>query len=161
MPKAIAILAPNAPRERVIDTLILDSEHRRTPRATASGIKGTLVFWDFPPPVALRTDDMLALEDGTAVEIVAAAEPLFEVRGDVPTLARIAWALGDRHIAVQVLPNRIRLRFDAGLEPMLTAFSGAVTRIEAPFEPEGGAYAHAHDHAHSHHHGHAHHHHDH
>jgi urease accessory protein len=101
---------------------------------------------------------------------VAQAEALIEVRADVAVLARLAWMLGDRHVPVEVLPNRIRLRRDPALEPLLTAAGGKVAMIEAPFEPEGGAYAasaHAaadhhhhdhgdHDHAHDGDHGHAH-----
>lgn len=153
MPHAVAILAPGAPRGPVVDTLILDSEQRRTAHGAARGIKGTPVSWDFHTPVALHTDDVLALEDGTAVEVVAAVEPLFEVRSDMPALARIAWMLGDRHVAVQVLPNRIRLRADAALAPLIAASGAKVVRIDAPFEPEGGAYAAAaagHDRAHGH-----------
>jgi urease accessory protein len=67
---------------------------------------------------------------------------------------------------VQVLPNRVRARRDAALEALLKSLGAKVTLIEAPFEPEGGAYASSHDHGHAHHdHDHAHdhhgHHHDH
>jgi len=102
----------------------------------------------------LRTDDQLLLDDDSVVEIVAQAEPLVEVRADVSVLARLAWMLGDRHVAVEILPNRIRLRRDPALEPLLIAAGGKLMAIEAPFEPEGGAYtasAHAgHDHHHRH-----------
>ena len=122
--------------------------------------------FDFSEPVILRTDDALLLDDGGVAEVVAAAEPLIEVRADVPMLARLAWMLGDRHVPVQFFPNRIRFRADAALDPILAAIGGKVTRIEAPFEPEGGAYSvasadHAHDHSHDHHHGHHYHGHDH
>jgi urease accessory protein len=95
------------------------------------------------------------------VEVVAAAEPLIEARvADVAALARLAWHLGDRHVAVQMLPNRIRARRDPAIEELLTSLGAKVTPIEAPFEPEGGAYeSHAHVHDHDHAHGHHHHHH--
>jgi len=102
-------------------------------------------------------------------------EPLTEVRGnDLTHLARLAWHLGDRHVPVQVLTNRLRLRRDDALEAMLAALGARLTPIEAPFDPEGGAYAthaapghghhhhdgcghdHHHDHAHGHYHGHDH-----
>jgi urease accessory protein len=103
---------------------------------------------------------------------VAAPEPLIEARAaDVVALSRLAWHLGDRHVPAQVLPNRIRARRDAAVESLLTSLGAKVVVIEAPFEPEGGAYAsshgrgHAHDvhdHAHDHHgHSHGHDHHDH
>ena len=46
------------------------------------------------------------------------------------------------------------------LETLLAALGAKITAIEAPFEPEGGAYASAHAHGHDHGH-HDHHHHDH
>src|SRR5262249_41823427 len=71
------------------------------------------------------------------------------------------WHLGDRHVPVQVLANRLRLRRDGALEAMLSALGARLTPIEAPFDPEGGAYATSvHDH-HRHHHHHGHEHHDH
>lgn len=119
----------------------------------------------------MRTDDLLLLDDGSLLEVVAAPEPLIEAcAADVVTLSRLAWHLGDRHVPVQVLPNRIRARRDAAVEALLKSRGAKVTIIEAPFEPEGGAYAssqehghvhhdrdHAHDHgghSHGHHHGH-------
>ena len=102
----------------------------------------------------LRMGDALELDDGSLVEVVVAPEPLIEVRGnDLTHLARLAWHLGDRHVPVQVLANRLRLRRDPALETMLGALGARLTAIEAPFDPEGGAYAQAtHDHGHDHHH---------
>jgi urease accessory protein len=116
--------------------------------------------------VRLRTDDLLLLDDGGLVEVVAAPEPLIEARAaDVASLSRLAWHLGDRHVPVQVLPNRIRARRDPAIETLLASLGAKVVAIEAPFEPEGGAYeqhpahdGHDHDHDHDHdahhHHGH-------
>jgi urease accessory protein len=112
----------------------------------------------------LRTDDLLVLNDGNLVEVVAAPEPLIEARAaGIAALARLAWHLGDRHVPVQVLPNRIRARRDGAIEGLLASLGAKVAAIEAPFEPEGGAYARHeesacdhHDHHHDHDHGHAH-----
>jgi urease accessory protein len=82
---------------------------------------------------------------------VAAPEPLIEVRAvDVAVLARLAWHLGDRHVPVQILPNRIRAQHDPAIETLLKSLGAKVTMIDAPFEPEGGAYASAHGHDHHH-----------
>ena len=92
---------------------------------------------------------MLLLEDGSAVEVVADVEPLLEVRAEFPVLARLAWMLGDRHVPVEIMPNRLRLRRDPALESLLASAGGKVRAIDAPFSPEGGAYAiggAAHDH---------------
>lgn len=154
---------------KVADTVILDYAQRSAGAVTATGLKGGRFEIALAQPARLRTDDALLLEDGSLLEVVAAAEPLIEARaadvaGNVAALARLAWHLGDRHIPVQMLPNRIRTRREPGLEDLLKALGAKVTVIEAPFEPEGGAYeshAHEHDHDHSHGHNHGHHHHDH
>ena len=152
----------------VADTLILDYAQRSAQALTATGLKGGHFEIALAQATRLRTDDALLLEDGSLVEVVAAPEPLIEARagdvagnvaGNVAALARFAWHLGDRHIPVQMLPNRIRARREPGIEALLKALGAKVTLIEAPFEPEGGAYeSHAHDHDHGHDHAHGHHH---
>jgi urease accessory protein len=169
-PRAIRLLRSGEPHSKISDTLILASDERRVQRARVVSARGIAIEFDLPEPVALRTDDVLVLDTGELVDVVAAPEPLIEVRGEHFNLARIAWALGDRHVPAQFLPNRIRLRTDPALVTLIAAIGGKVTAIEAPFEPEGGAYAghahdlhdhagHTHDHdhrEHDHHHGHAH-----
>jgi len=147
----------------VADTLILDYAQRSAQALTATGLKGGHFEIALAQATRLRTDDALLLEDGSLVEVVAAPEPLIEARsgdvaGNVAGLARLAWHLGDRHIAVQMLPNRIRARREPGVENLLKSLGAKLAPIEAPFEPEGGAYeSHAHDHDHDHAHGHHHH----
>jgi len=163
MPRATRVLGPADRHGRpVVDTVILDYARRSGERATVTGVKGSTIDIDLETPTRLRTDDLLLLDDGDLVEVVAAAEPLIEARAeDLSALARLAWHLGDRHLPVQVLTNRIRVQRDAAIEALLTSLGAKVVAIEAPFEPEGGAYASAHDRAHGHahdHHGHAHHH---
>jgi len=162
MPRVIKVLLAREPRGPHADTLLLNAEQRRMQRGFVFGERGTCVEFDFAEPVVLRTDDVLLLDNDCVVEIVAQAEPLMEVRADFSVLARLAWMLGDRHVPVEILPNRIRLRRDLALEPLLAAAGGKVVKIEAPFEPEGGAYAaSAHSAGHDHHHDHGDHHHAH
>jgi urease accessory protein len=162
MPRVTSVLGPGHRRDRpVVDTVILDYAQRSAQKITVTGVKGGMIEIDLQQPAGLRTDDLLLLDDGTLVEVVAAPESLIEARTtDVAALARLAWHLGDRHVPVQLLANRIRARRDAGVEALLASLGAKVTLIEAPFEPEGGAYAssHGHDHQdHDHdHHGHAH-----
>jgi len=167
MTRAKSVLKrPKSDAAAIADTLVLDLEQRRTHRGVVVTVKGASVELDLEAPVWLRTDDVLVLEDGALIEVVAAAEPLLEIRApDVQILARIAWMLGDRHVPVQILSNRLRLHRDPALKEMLSRFAVKLTEIEAPFDPEGGAYAagehahehHDHDHGSHHHHGHAHH----
>jgi urease accessory protein len=104
---------------------------------------------------------VLVLDDGGLIEIVADSEPLIEARiPDPAVLARAAWLLGDRHVPVKILANRLRLRQSAEVEALLAALGAKLTPLVAPFEPDGLPVQ-QHDHAHHHHDGHAHHHHPH
>jgi urease accessory protein len=165
MPRAIKVLVASQRRgEPIIDTLLLTLDQRRSHSGHVFTGSGMCIELDLEAPVWLRTDDALVLEDGRLIEIVAEAEPLLEVRAiDLPALARIAWALGDRHVPVQILGNRLRLRRDSIAPALLGDLGAKVTEIEAPFDPEGGAYSaaagdHSHNHNHNHSHGHSHHH---
>jgi urease accessory protein len=170
MPRAVRVLAAADRSDRPLaDTVLLDYAQRSSAQfLTVTGLNGGVFEIALHQPTRLRTDDLLELDNGSLLEVVAASEPLLEARAaDAAMLSRLAWHLGDRHIPVQILANRIRTRRDAAIESLLTSLGAKVAAIDAPFEPEGGAYAaqghahHDHDHAHDHH-GHAHgHHHDH
>jgi urease accessory protein len=159
MLRAISVLGPSERGNRpVTDTVILDYAQRSAQKVTVTGVRGGTFEIELAAPVQLRTDDLLVIDDGGLVEVVAAPEPLIEARAaDLSSLARLAWHLGDRHVPMQLLPNRIRVRQEVGIESLLTSLGAKLALIEAPFEPEGGAYAASHgqapdhDHAHSHH----------
>jgi urease accessory protein len=140
---------------RIADCVILDHAQRRTSRAELLSVKGLRFALQLPEPKHLRMGDALELEDGRLIEVVAEAEPLVEVRAaDAAALARIAFHLGDRHVPVELFANRIRLRRGQALEPLIASLGGKCANIEAPFDPEGGAYAepaHGHTHPHGHH----------
>ena len=96
----------------------------------------------------LRGGERVGLEDGRTVEIVAADESLLEAISHDPLLiARAAYHLGNRHVAVQFMPHGLRFLADHVLGEMLTGLGLTVTALAAPFEPEGGAYGHHHAHA--------------
>jgi urease accessory protein len=161
MPRATMVQrAADRKTGRVIDTLILPFAQRQAQQAFLFGIKGICVEIDLAEPVRLRTDDALVLEDGSIVEIVAEAEPLIEARAaDLAGVARLAWHLGDRHVPVQILERRLRVQRDAAVEEMLRSLGAKLVAIDAPFEPEGGAYEATHGpHDHHYHHNHHHHH---
>ncbi|MGA2945313.1 MAG: urease accessory protein UreE [Xanthobacteraceae bacterium] len=149
------------------DSVVLDYDDRHRRRVSMKGTRGLSFLLDLPDAAALRSGDALALEDGRLVEVVAAPELLLEIRGADPLhLARVAWHLGNRHVPTQLMAKSLRIRRDHVLEEMLRGLGARVIEIEAPFDPEGGAYASAsgHDHHHgdhqhdSHHHDHSHHH---
>ena len=152
---------------RHLDSVMLGGDQRRIQTGELTGVKGTVIAFMLPEPVLLRMGDALELDDGSLVDVVVEPEPLTEVRGnDVTHLARLAWHLGDRHVPVQIMERKLRLKRDETIEALLQTLGAKVTAIEAPFEPEGGAYetaaAHGHPHHdHDRHHGHDHQHRDH
>lgn len=96
---------------------------------------------DLAQAAVLRDGDGLLLDDGRRIRIVAAAEKLLEVRCAAPQeLARVAWHLGNRHLAVEVADGVIRLRDDYVIADMLRHMGAEVTVTNGPFNPEGGAY---------------------
>jgi len=124
------------------DTVVLHFDDRHRRRIAMTGTKGLDFLLDLPDAVALRGGDALLLDDGRLVEVVAAAEPLIEVRGRTPgDLVRLAWHIGNRHLSAQVMANALRIRGDHVVEEMLRGLGASVVEIEAPFDPEGGAYA--------------------
>lgn len=162
MPRAARVIAAADRRERPIaDTLILDYARRSAGAFRATGLRGGSFDLALDKPGRLRTDDVLELDDGTLLEVVAAPEPLIEARAaDLSGLMRLAYHLGDRHVPLQVLPNRVRVQREVELERLLQSLGATLVMIEAPFEPEGGAYEASHGHHHDHGPGHHHHHHD-
>ena len=128
---------------QIRDTLLLGHEQRHAPRGIVTGLRGTAVELVLPAGVHLHHDDCLMLDDGGAVEIVARPESLLEVRtDDLATLARAAWLLGDHHIPVEIHARYLRVLHTDSAEGPLHNLDVTVRRIEAPFEPEGGAYNH-------------------
>jgi len=95
----------------------------------------------------LRDGERVNIEDGREVEIVSADESLLEaVSGDPLLIAKAAYHLGNRHVAVQLMPDRLRFLADHVLADMVAGLGLMVNALVAPFEPEGGAYGHHHAH---------------
>jgi urease accessory protein len=177
MIRATKVLGQHRWSEAAADTVVLDFDDRHRRRMAMTGTRGLEFLLDLENAVALRGGDALVLEDSRLIEVVAAPEPLIEIRGADPQhLVRLAWHLGNRHLPTQIMAKGIRIRCDHVIEAMVTGLGARVIEIEAPFDPEGGAYAGgghahaaeadphghaAHDHAsHDHDHGHGDHHHD-
>ncbi len=161
------------PADRVV--LTRDDRHRR--RMTLEGEGGLRFLLDLAEATVLRDGDALRLDDGRLVLVKAAPERLIEVRGiDPHHLLRLAWHLGNRHVPTAIEGDRLLIAEDHVLADMVRGLGGTATSIEAPFDPEAGAYAHEgghhhhghshdhdhdHDHDHGHSHSHGHHHHSH
>jgi urease accessory protein len=144
-------------KEAAADSIVLGFDDRHRRRMAMTGTRGLEFLLDLENAVALRGGDALVLEDGRLIEVVAAPEPLAEIRvADPQHLVRVAWHLGNRHLPTQITAKGLRIRRDHVIEAMVKGLGARVIEIEAPFDPEGGAYAGgghaAHDHsAHDHH----------
>jgi urease accessory protein len=124
-----------------IDSVVLDADERHRRRITLAGECGTVFLLDLPQAIALRDGDGLVLDDGAIVRVTGKPEPLVEIAAASPhELARLAWHIGNRHTDLQVVGERLRIRRDHVLEDMLRGLGARLTPVEAPFDPEPGAY---------------------
>lgn len=136
-------------------TVELDWDVRQKSRfdATDSGGRHLGVF--LPRGTLVRGGDVLVAEDGSMIKVMAAAQPVLEVRicsahGTPFDLLRAAYHLGNRHVQLELQPDHLKLEPDHVLADMLRQMHLIVTETRAAFEPEGGAYAaggHGHSHA--------------
>jgi urease accessory protein len=97
----------------------------------------------------LRGGACLKSEDGRVVRVSAAAEKVMHVTcTDQYELTRAAYHLGNRHVPVEIGDGYLRIAADHVLGDMLLGLGAKVQQLEAPFEPESGAYGggHGHDH---------------
>lgn len=132
-----------------VDTITLDetARHRRRMRMTSD--KGLTFLLDLPEARLLRHGEGLVLSDGRIVEVRAAPEALYRVAArDRRHLLQLAWHLGNRHCPAQIDEETLLIRRDHTLRAMLEGLGAAVEEIEAPFDPEGGAYEAGHGHHH-------------
>jgi urease accessory protein len=147
MRRAYAVqLAGQWDNAAAIDRVVLDASERHRRRLVLTAERGTTLLLDLPHATTLRDGDGLVLDDGAVVRVIGKPEPLHEITApNGCELARLAWHLGNRHADVQLVGERLRIRRDHVLAAMLERLGAQVTAIEAPFDPESGAYS-VHDH---------------
>lgn len=143
-------------------TVELDWDVRQKSRFEALDSAGRRLGVFLPRGVSVRGGDVLVAQDGTLVRVVAAAQPVLQVRhctehGSPFDLLRAAYHLGNRHVPLELQPDLLQFEPDAVLADMLRRQHLIVTEAQAAFEPEGGAYGegagqghHTHGHSHSH-----------
>ena len=128
-------------------TLTLPWERRGVTRQRVKLDDGREAGVFLPRGEILRGGDKLASAAGDVVAIVAAPQPVMVVRSSDPReLARAAYHLGNRHVAVEVGDGWLKLEPDHVLRAMLEGLGAVVESATLPFEPEAGAYAHGHAH---------------
>jgi urease accessory protein len=127
---------------RATDRVVLDFDQRYRRRVVLRTVAGQDVLLDLTQATRLRHGDGLLLEEGGVVRVEARPEELAEIHAHgAGDLVRIAWHLGNRHLLVQLTGEHIRIRADRVIEAMVEGLGGHVAHIEAPFDPEAGAYA--------------------
>ena len=147
----------------------LDWDVRQKSRIEATDSLGRALNVFLPRGTVLRGGDVLVAEDGSLVRVKAAPQPVLVVthcadHGTPFDLLRAAYHLGNRHVPLELQPDRLLLEPDHVLADMLRLQHLIVTETSSAFEPEGGAYGagggahagHAHGHEHAHDHGHKH-----
>ena len=121
-------------------TLAYLDRHRRRIRLVADS--GVTFLLDLARARHLADGDGLELDSGGYVRVCAAWEPVLEIEApDRAALLRIAWHLGNRHLPLQVAGDRLRIRADHVIAEMVAGLGGRLTPLDAPFDPEIGAYA--------------------
>jgi urease accessory protein len=160
MQRVTSYLPAGTPSSDPIDRVVLPHDLRHLRRKLLHLENGDMVMLDLKEPVLFANGDLLVLEDGELIEIVAAQEKLFEIRPrDRVHLIELAWHLGNRHLSAQIEAERILILRDHVIRSMLEGLGAEVTEISEPFQPARGAYhahggdhqAHKHDHGHDHH----------
>ena len=128
--------------------LHLPFEQRQRSRLKTALVSGEEVALVLPRGQVLRGGDLLLASDGRVIEVVAEPEKVLHVQcAGAQALAVTAYHLGNRHVPVQVGEGFLRIAADHVLEALLKGLNASVTPIEAPFEPEAGAYPGARNHS--------------
>jgi len=141
-------------------TVELDWDVRQKSRFDTTDSLGRHLGVFLPRGTLLRGGDVLVVEDGSMVRVLAAPQAVLRIsvcptHGSPFDLTRAAYHLGNRHVPIELKPDHLKIEPDHVLADLLRAMHLIVNTVEEAFEPEGGAYSAA-THAGHHHGGHAH-----
>jgi urease accessory protein len=137
-------------------SVTLDWDTRQKSRFDFTDSSGRHVGVFLARGTVVRGGDVLVAEDGSFIRVVAADQPVLRItacteHGSPFDLTRAAYHLGNRHVPIEQKPDHLQIEPDHVLADMLRSMHLIVNETNAPFEPEGGAYASSHGHAHDHH----------
>jgi urease accessory protein len=140
-------------------TVTLDWDLRQKSRFEATDSLGRSLGVFLPRGSVVRGGDVLVAEDGSLIRVQAAPQSVLRItactaHGSPFDMTRAAYHLGNRHVPIELRPDYLQIEPDHVLAEMLRAMHLIVNPVEAPFEPESGAYSshgghggHAHAHA--------------
>ncbi|MDX3924451.1 MAG: urease accessory protein UreE [Shinella sp.] len=155
--RSTEILPPGTAGKTAVNSVVLAHDQRHIRRKLLHMRDDDVVMVDLKEPVQLAHGDLLLLDTGDCVEVIAAEEELYEI---IPRnrlhLTELAWHLGNRHLPAQVEEERIVILRDHVIRDMLEKLGATVREITEAFHPLRGAYhgsGHAHGHHDHHHHG--------
>ncbi|MBV1907052.1 MAG: urease accessory protein UreE [Pseudomonadales bacterium] len=138
-----------AESEQDIIELDFDLRHRR--RMSMTSFSGKQFLLDLHKATVLKDGDLLALDDGSYITVRAKAERVAEITAlNTQHLVQIAWHLGNRHLPTQILEHSLRILDDHVIVELAQGLGAQVEIIDAPFQPEGGAYESTQPHNHGH-----------
>ena len=156
-------LALSAEQQAVIDSqkqqenfLYLDFDTRQRSRFKAKTQHQETIGVDLPRTETIKNGSVLADHQGNLIQIMAANQALIEVTADNSfDLMKGAYHLGNRHVPLMITPKALYFEPDHVLEAMLNQLGLHTQAVQAPFEPETGAYkgdlgGHSHSHGHNH-----------
>jgi len=143
LPRGRGVAAALAKRAATIE---IDWDLRQKSRFDATDSQGRRLGIFLPRGTTVRGGDLLVAEDGSLVRVVAAPQPVLVVtpcaeHGSAFDLLRAAYHLGNRHVQLELRPDRLLLEPDHVLADMLRQMHLVVHETSDAFEPEAGAYA--------------------
>ena len=127
-------------------TVELDWDVRQKSRFDVLDSLGRQLGVFLPRGTLVRGGDVLLVEDGSLVRVVAAPQAVLRItacgaHGSPFDLTRAAYHLGNRHVPIELQPDHLKIEPDHVLADMLRAMHLTVTQANEAFEPEGGAYS--------------------
>jgi urease accessory protein len=121
--------------------LVLPYDLRQKTRLCTRTVAGEETGLFMPRGSVLRDGDFLEAQDGRIVKVTAQPESVLQIAcADPVQLARIAYHLGNRHVALQIGSGWLRIANDSVLQQMVEGLGAVVVLTDAAFEPEHGAY---------------------
>jgi urease accessory protein len=136
-----------APESKGLGDLPLDHAERRRARLQAQIESGPMVGLAMPRGATLNDGTILSTTTGEWCVVRAKEEAVSVARtDDMSQLARAAYHLGNRHVAVQLEPAALVYLSDPHIDELCVDLGLGVEREIAPFNPEKlGQHVHSHE----------------